>query len=89
MQVIPDVALSAINVASQHNRILRLDFPFKDGPHTATMLDNSLHAYEEASLGFRYTVDVLPDNARIPIKMLMGWLVTISLPMTTVLYLSS
>jgi type VI secretion system secreted protein VgrG len=72
-------ALSAFSGASQHNRILRLDFPFEDGPQTPTMLANTLHAHEEVSRGFRYTVEVLSDDARIPLKMLMGRMVTISL----------
>jgi type VI secretion system secreted protein VgrG len=72
-------ALSAFSGASQHNRILRLDFPFKDGPQTATMLANTLHAHEEVSRGFRFEVEVLSDDARIPLKMLMGRMVTISL----------
>jgi type VI secretion system secreted protein VgrG len=72
-------ALSAFSGASQHNRILRLDFPFKDGPQTATTLANTLHAHEEVSRGFRFEVEVLSDDARIPLKMLMGRMVTISL----------
>jgi type VI secretion system secreted protein VgrG len=80
MQVIAaGAALSAFSGASQHNRILRLDFPFKDGPQTATMLVNTLHAHEAVSRGFRFEVEVLSDDARIPLKMLMGRMVTISL----------
>jgi type VI secretion system secreted protein VgrG len=72
-------ALSAFSGESQHNRILRLEFPFRDGPQTATMLANTLHAHEEVSRGFRFDVEVLSDDARIPLKMLMGRMVTISL----------
>jgi type VI secretion system secreted protein VgrG len=78
-EIAAGAALSAFSGASQHNRILRLEFPFKDGPQTATMLANTLHAHEEVSRGFRYTVEVLSDDARIPLKMLMGRMVTISL----------
>jgi type VI secretion system secreted protein VgrG len=71
-------ALSAFSGESQHNRLLRLEFPFQDGP-SATLLPNTLHAHEEVSRGFRFDVEVLSDDARIPLKMLMGRMVTISL----------
>ena len=41
-------ALSAFSGASQHNRLMRLDFPFKDGP-PAILLPNKLVAHEEVS----------------------------------------
>lgn len=71
-------ALSAFRGNSQHNRLMRLDFPFEDGP-PAILLPNKLVAREEVSRGFRFEVDVLSDDPRIPLKMLMGRLVTISL----------
>jgi type VI secretion system secreted protein VgrG len=71
-------ALSAFRGNSQHNRLMRLDFPFEDGP-PAILLPNKLVAREEISRGFRFEVDVLSDDPRIPLKMLMGRLVTISL----------
>ncbi|MFC5509965.1 type VI secretion system Vgr family protein, partial [Massilia jejuensis] len=71
-------ALSAFSGNSQHNRLMRLDFPFEDGP-PAILLPNKLVAREEVSRGFRVTVEVLSDEARIPLKMLMGRMVTISL----------
>ena len=71
-------ALSAFSGNSQHNRLMRLDFPFEDGP-PAILLPNKLVAREEVSRGFRFTVEVLSDEARIPLKMLMGRMVTISL----------
>lgn len=71
-------ALSAFRGNSQHNRLMRLDFPFEDGP-PAILLPNKLVAHEEVSRGFRFEVDVLSDDPRIPLKMLMGRLVTISL----------
>jgi uncharacterized protein involved in type VI secretion and phage assembly len=58
---------------------MRLDFPYKDGPPTATLLVNTLHAHEEVSRGFRFEVEVLSDDARIPLKMMMARMVTISL----------
>ncbi|MDB5791060.1 MAG: type secretion system tip protein VgrG, partial [Massilia sp.] len=71
-------ALSAFSGASQHNRLMRLDFPLKDGP-PAILLPNNLVAHEEASRGFRFDVEVLSDDPRIPLKILMGCMVTISL----------
>jgi type VI secretion system secreted protein VgrG len=71
-------ALSAFSGDSQHNRLFRLEFPFQDGP-PATLLPNTLNAHEEVSRGFRFDVEVLSDDARIPLKMLMGRMVTISL----------
>ena len=71
-------ALSAFSGEAQHNRLMRLDFPFKDGP-PATLLPNRLAAHEEVSRGFRFEVEVLSDDARIPLKMLMGRMATISL----------
>jgi len=71
-------ALSAFRGNAQHNRLMRLDFPFEDGP-PAILLPNKLVAHEDVSRGFRFEVDVLSDDPRIPLKMLMGRLVTISL----------
>lgn len=71
-------ALSAFSGDSQHKRLMRLEFPFKDGP-PAILLPNRLVAHEEVSRGFRFEVEVLSDEPRIPLKMLMGQMVTISL----------
>lgn len=71
-------ALSAFSGDSQHKRLMRLDFPLENGP-PAILLPNKLVAREEVSRGFRFTVEVLSDEARIPLKMLMGRMVTISL----------
>ncbi len=71
-------ALSAFSGASQHNRLLRLEFPYKDGP-PAILLPNRLVAHEEVSRGFRFDVEVLSDEPRLPLKLLMGRMVTISL----------
>ncbi|GAB3410918.1 type VI secretion system tip protein VgrG [Massilia agilis] len=72
-------ALSAFSGDSQHNRFLRLEFPFQDGPQTATLLVNTLRAHEELSRDFRIDAEVLSDDARIPLKMMMARMVTISL----------
>jgi type VI secretion system secreted protein VgrG len=71
-------ARSAFSGASQHNRLMRLDFPFKDGP-PAILLPNKLVAHEEVSRSFRFDVEVLSDDPRIPLKIMMGRMVTISL----------
>jgi type VI secretion system secreted protein VgrG len=72
-------ALSAFAGDAQHNRLMRLEFPFGDGPQIATLLPNTLHAHEEVSRGFRFDVEVLSDDASIPLKLLMARMVTISL----------
>lgn len=71
-------AWSAFNEGAQHNRLLRLEFPKQDGPH-AILLPNTLHAHEEVSRGFRFEVEVLSNDARIPLKQMMARMVTISL----------
>ena len=69
---------SALNGESQHNRLLRLDFPRHDGP-PAVLLANRLEAHEELSRSFRFKVEVLSDDAKIPLKCMMARMVTISL----------
>jgi type VI secretion system secreted protein VgrG len=72
-------ALSALGGDMQHNRLMRLEFPYQDGPQTAILLVNTLHAHEEVSRSFRFDVEVLSDDARIPLKVMMAKMVTISL----------
>ena len=62
----------------QHNRLLVLDFPHKDGP-SAMLLANRLDAYEGLSRDFRFTVEVLSDNAHIALKEVQGKNVTVAL----------
>ena len=71
-------ALSAFGAGAQHKRLLRLDFPRRDGP-PATLLVNTLLAREALSRCFRFEVELLSDNARIPLKAMMAKMVTISL----------
>ena len=81
MGVVQDIgaaAMSAFSGGAQHKRLLRLDFPKQDGPH-AILLANSIKAHEEMSRGFRFEVEVLSDDARIPLKIMMARMVTISL----------
>ena len=62
----------------QGRRLLRLDFPKGDGPGSI-MLANALVADEAISTDFHYDIEVLSDNALIPLKAVMGKMVTISL----------
>lgn len=71
-------ALSAFSGASQHNRLMRLDFPFEDGP-SAILLPNKLVFHEAVSCCFRGVAELLSDDPRIPLKIMMGKMVTISL----------
>jgi type VI secretion system secreted protein VgrG len=73
-----EAALSAFGIGAQNKRLLRLTFPKKDGPH-ALLLPNRLHAHEELSRGYRFEVEVLSDDASIPLKAMMARMVTISL----------
>ncbi|MFA9216645.1 MAG: type VI secretion system Vgr family protein [Sphingomonadaceae bacterium] len=72
-------ALSALGFSAQDQRLLRMDFPLSDGPAGSVMLVNSLRAREEMSRDFRFEVEVLSDDAHIPLKAMMGRMVTISL----------
>lgn len=71
-------ALTALGLDSQSNRLLRMEFPHGNGPDSIMLVD-SLKAYEELSRDFRFEVDVLSDDARIPLKAMMAKMVTISL----------
>ncbi|WP_295990253.1 type VI secretion system Vgr family protein [Rugamonas sp.] len=73
-----EAAFSALGLDTQSNRLLRMAFPHDDGPDSI-MLVNSLKAHEEVSRDFRFDVDVLSDDARIPLKAMMAKMVTISL----------
>lgn len=72
-------ALSALSEGSQEARLLRMDFPRNDGPEQAVMLVNTLTAREEVSRDFHFDVEVLSDDAHIPLKAMMARMVTISL----------
>jgi len=77
-EIAAGAALSVFSGDSQHNRLMRLEFPYEDGPH-AILLPNTLRAHEEVSRSFRFDVEVLSDDARIPLKAMMAKMVTISL----------
>lgn len=71
-------ARSAFSGESQHKRLMRLNFPLEDGP-PAILLPNKLVFHEAVSRSFRGVLDVLSDDPRIPLKIVMGKMVTISL----------
>ena len=71
-------AMSAFRYDGQHDRLMRLDFPLGDGPE-AILLPNRLRAHEEVSRCFRFEVELLSDDERIPLKAMMARMVTISL----------
>ena len=54
-EIAAGAARSAFSGASQHNRLMRLDFPFKDGPF-AILLPNKLVAHEEVSRRLRRSI---------------------------------
>jgi type VI secretion system secreted protein VgrG len=70
-------ALSVFSHDAQHDRLMRMDFPRGDGPD-AVLLPNRLSAHEEVSRCFRFQVELLSDDARIPLKAMMARMVTIS-----------
>lgn len=71
-------AIKALTQGRQHRRILRLTFPHADGP-TAVLLANRLEGQESLSRDFEFRVEVLADDARIPLKQVQGKMVTIEL----------
>ena len=71
-------ALSVFSHDAQHDRLMRLDFPRGDGPE-AILLPNRMTAREEVSRCFRFEVELLSDDAQIPLKAMMARMVTISL----------
>jgi type VI secretion system secreted protein VgrG len=62
----------------QQNRLLRLHFPHDDGPG-ATLLPNRLDAHEALSRDFCFQVEILSKDASIPLKEVLGKMVTVEL----------
>ena len=62
----------------QHNRILRLSFPHKDGP-SSHFLANKLEADEGLSRDFDFTVEILSDNANLALEALQGKMLCVEL----------
>jgi type VI secretion system secreted protein VgrG len=72
-------ALSVFGVGAQDTRLMRMDFPHDDGPAHAITLVNQVRMCEELSRDFSIDVEVLSDDACLPLKTMMGRMVTISL----------
>ena len=81
MNLFQDAAerLTALLGDMQGDRLLRLHFPQGDAPAGALLLANALDASESLSRDFSYVVEVLSDNASIPLTALMGKMVSIEL----------
>jgi len=62
----------------QYNRILRLSFPENDAP-TAQFVVNKVDATESLSKDFEFTVELLSDEASVPLKEMQGKLLNIEL----------
>ncbi|MEJ8858306.1 type VI secretion system Vgr family protein, partial [Variovorax robiniae] len=71
--------LRALIQDRQHARLLRLSFPHGGEPANAELVVNRLHAREGLSRDFEFTVELLSDNADIPLKDLQGRMLCISL----------
>jgi type VI secretion system secreted protein VgrG len=70
-------AQSVFSYGAQHDRLIRMAFPHRDGPDRI-LLPNRLKVREEVSRCFRVEVELLSDDARIPLKAMMAKMVTIS-----------
>lgn len=73
------VGLSILSLESQHNRLLRLDFPRHDAPAYATLLVNGIEATEELSRDFKFHVDLISDSATIDPASMMAKMATVSM----------
>jgi len=71
-------ALQALQAARQNHRIMELSFPSGDGP-PAVMLPNELDIDEGLSRDFRFTAEVLSDDACVKPESVLGRMVTIKL----------
>ena len=71
--------LTALLGDMQGDRLLRLRFPQGDAPNDTVLLVNALDASESLSRDFSYVVEVLSDNAAIPLTALMGKMVSVEL----------
>ncbi|MET3139960.1 type VI secretion system secreted protein VgrG [Undibacterium sp. GrIS 1.2] len=73
-----ETALNSIFSARQTNRLLRLSFPKNDAPK-ALMVANRLDAVEAVSRDFKFTVEVISNDAHIALKDVQNKLVSIAL----------
>jgi type VI secretion system secreted protein VgrG len=70
-------AQSVFSYGAQHDRLIRMAFPRRDGPDRI-LLPNRLKVGEEVSRCFRVEAELLSDDAHIALKAMMGRMVTIS-----------
>jgi type VI secretion system secreted protein VgrG len=75
---VPLPIMASLARLQQSGRLLRLQFPNGDGPDAALVV-NTLHAHEELSRGFRFDVELLSDDVSIPLKSMIGKMMTVSL----------
>lgn len=72
-------ALSVFGRGAQQDRLIRMNFPHEDGPANAALLVNAVRMHEELSRDFCIEAEILSDDAAIPLKSMMGRMVTIML----------
>jgi type VI secretion system secreted protein VgrG len=74
----PRLSIHDLVYGRQYNRILRLSFPDNDAP-TAQFVVNKIDATESLSKDFEFTVELLSDEASVPLKEMQGKLLNIEL----------
>lgn len=72
------VSIQDLIGGKQYNRTLRLSFPHNDAP-AAQFLVNKLDASESLSKDFEFTVELLSNDANLPLKDIQGKLLSIEL----------
>lgn len=70
---------SLLDAQRQQGRLLKLSFPHDDGPAGTLLVANRLDADEGLSRDFQFTIDILSDNPALPLKDVMGKMVTVEL----------
>ncbi len=70
--------LRKLAASMQHNRLLTLSFPEDDAPYDVLVV-NGLEGEEHLSRDFRFTIEVLSDNAKLDPKDFTGKRITIHL----------
>ncbi|GGX92710.1 type VI secretion system tip protein VgrG [Massilia dura] len=75
---VPQPSFASLDRLQQTGRLLRSQFPNGDGPDAALIV-NTFNAQEELSSGFRFEVELLSDDVSIPLKSLIGKMMTVSL----------
>lgn len=68
----------SLHALKQETRLLRLSFPRGDGP-TGELLINRIEGKEFLSKDFKFTLELLSDDDRIPLEDVLGKLLCVSL----------